>query len=358
MRRVYHFSAGPAVLPDEVLHRAQTELVQFPGLGYSIMEAGHRGSVYETVHNDVIDRLRRLLDLADDQHVLLLAGGATLQFAMVPLNLHAGRDCCYAITGSWGDKAYADAARVGAARVAYNGKPGGYTTIPAVADLDLSRGAAYLHITSNETIEGVQWQQLPRVDCPLVADMSSDILGRCRDMRRVDLFYAGAQKNLGPAGVTVVGIRGALLERAGSDLPAYLSYATHRAANSLYNTPPVWNIYVVGLVLEWIEHQGGVDAIGVRNARKAQAVYDAIDDSDGFYRNPVDPGARSKMNVVFRLPSPEREHAFLAGAAERGLVGLQGHRSVGGIRASLYNAMPEEGVAALVEYMRRFARTA
>lgn len=358
MRRVFNFSAGPAVLPAEVLRRAQADLVEFRSLGHSIMEASHRSPAYESVHNDVIERLRRLLQLADDQHILLLAGGATLQFAMVPMNLHAGRECCYAVTGSWGSKAYKDAATVGNARVVYDGKPDGYTALPTDTELDVSSDVAYLHVTSNETIEGVQWQQLPDVPCPLVVDMSSDILSRQRDMSRVDLFYAGAQKNLGPAGVTVVGIRQSLLERVPNDLPAYLSYATHQAKNSLYNTPPVWNIYVVGLVLEWIEQEGGIDAIGARNAGKAAAVYDAIGDSDGFYRNPVDPKVRSMMNIVFRLPTPELEAAFLASAAERGLVGLKGHRSVGGIRASLYNAMPEEGVSALVEHMQSFARNA
>lgn len=358
MKRAFNFYAGPATLPPAVLEQAQRELVDYRGAGMSIMETSHRSAIYDEVHQACIDGIINLLGVPESHTVLLLGGGATLQFAMVPMNLANRPDasCDIIASGSWAKKAVDDAKKVCGVNIVWDGKSDGYTTLPESASVASSSGSSYFHLTSNETIQGLQWQDFPRTEAPLVADMSSDIMSRSVPIDRFGLIYAGAQKNLGPAGVTVVIIRKDLLDRTPESVPAYLSYRTHADKNSLYNTPPVYPIYMLRLVVDWITQLGGIAAIEEINRRKAAALYAAIDGSDGFYRCPVKQEYRSAMNVVFRLPDEEAEKRFIAGAEEAGMVGLKGHRSLGGVRASIYNAMPESGVAALVEYMERFRR--
>lgn len=356
MARVFNFSAGPATLPLDVLQEAQKNLVDYEGCGLSLIEMSHRGKEYDAVHTRAGELVREVMQIPPGYAVLFLGGGATMQFGMVPMNLMGeGGSADYTCSGSWAGKAIDDARKIGTVNTVYDGSDTAFTTLPEPVSVKSTPGSAYLHITTNETIEGVQWKQFPRTDVPLVADMSSDIMSRPVPVDQFGLIYAGAQKNLGPAGVTLVILREELLERIPRTLPAYLSYGTHAKSNSLYNTPPVFPIYMVKLVLEWIQREGGLNAIGERNARKAALLYDAIESSDGFYRCPVDPRYRSEMNVVFRLPSEDLEGAFIKQAAASNMSGLKGHRSVGGIRASIYNAMPEEGVAALVDFMRTFA---
>ncbi len=356
--RKHNFNAGPSALPLPVLEELQRTMVDYHGLGLSLVEASHRSSEYDEVHHSALRSVRALLGVPDTHDVLFLGGGATMQFAMVPMNLMGfGGSADIVHSGSWAAKALADMRKVGAANVVYDGKEHGFTTLPDPSDVRPTAGAAYLHITSNETIGGLQWKEFPQTgDVPLVSDMSSDILSRRIDVSRFGLIYAGAQKNLGPAGVTVVIIRRDLLERIPDTLPAYLDYRTHAKSDSLLNTPPVFSIYALGLVMSWIADQGGLDAVAERNVDKAAMVYRTIDSSPGFFRCPVDRAYRSDMNVVFRLPSEELEKAFIAEAAERNMEGLKGHRSVGGIRASLYNAVPVESVQALTDLMTDFER--
>jgi len=358
MSTIYNFNAGPAILPASVLEHAQHELRDYQGRGMSILEMSHRSSEYEAINAEAAERLKRLLGVGDDYHVLFLQGGASLQFAMLPLNfLPPGASADYLVTGAWAEKAYEEALRVGQAREAASSAANGYRSVPSQADIALDLHAAYVHITSNETIQGVQWHTWPDVgDRPLVADMSSDILSRPLETQRFALIYAGAQKNLGPAGVTVVVIRDSFLQSASSNLPTMLRYATHVKNRSLYNTPPVFAVYMVNLVLGWIEEQGGLVAISERNQRKAATLYRVIDTSDGFYQGHAEPDHRSLMNVTFRLPDEALEKRFVAEASARGMVGLAGHRSVGGIRASIYNAMDQEGCDALAEFMIDFMR--
>lgn len=357
MERVYNFGAGPATLPLEVLERARAELLDYAGRGMSILEMSHRSAEYVEVHQGARERVRRLLGLGDDFEVLLLGGGATLQFAMVPLNLLGpGRSCDFTVTGAWSRKALADARRVGRVRVVYDGSGQDFCSLPEPEKLEVDPQAAYLHLTSNETIGGLQWWQLPESgDVPLVCDMSSDIMSRRLPLERFGIIYAGAQKNLGPAGLALVIIRRDLLERCREDLPAYLSYRGHAAKDSLYNTPPVFAVYLMNLVLEWVERQGGLAAMERLAERKSARLYGVIDSHPQFYRCPVERPHRSRMNVVFRLPDETLERSFIERAAAAGLVGLQGHRSVGGCRASIYNAMPEAGVEALAGFMEQFA---
>lgn len=366
MTRVYNFSAGPATLPLEVLQQAQEELVNFQGHGLSLIEASHRGKEYEAVHNEAIRLIKSILNVPETHHVLFLGGGATMQFGMVPMNLiapaspgadpgAAGDHSDLLLTGSWGKKALSDARKIAPVEVLFDGSDTGFTTLPDAQSIQSTPGSAYLHLTSNETIEGLQWKKFPVTDAPVVADMSSDIFSRPIAVEQFGLIYAGAQKNLGPAGVTVVIIREDLLERCGDSVPAYLTYRNHSKNNSLYNTPPVFPIYMVKLVLEWIERQGGLTQVAQNNTAKADALYQAIEHSDSFYRCPVDPRYRSQMNVVFRLPSEELEQRFVKEAAAAGMTGLKGHRSVGGIRASIYNAMPRAGVDALIAFMQQFS---
>ncbi|NTU78370.1 MAG: 3-phosphoserine/phosphohydroxythreonine transaminase [Chloroflexales bacterium] len=355
---VHNFNAGPAVLPRAVLERAQAELLDYKGRGMSILEMSHRSKEYEAVNGSAESRFKALLGLGDDYRVLFMQGGASGQFALLALNFLApGAVADYVLTGSWGEKAVEEAKRVGQANVAATTAEGGFRAVPALADLRLSDQPAYVHITSNETIQGVQWASLPDLgEVPLVADMSSDILSRPFDATKFALIYAGAQKNIGPAGVTAVLIRQSFLERARAGQPAIFSYKTYAKNNSLYNTPPVFAVYMLDLVLGWIEGLGGLPAMAERNARKAALVYGAIDRSGGFYRGHAEPASRSQMNVTFRLPAEALEKQFVAEAQAQGMVGLAGHRSVGGIRASIYNALEEESCATLVAFMDEFVR--
>lgn len=357
MARVYNFSAGPATLPQEALREAQENLVDYQGTGLSLIEMSHRGKEYAAVHARAGELIREIMGVPSGYAVLFLGGGATLQFGMVPVNLMGPDDTAdYTKSGAWAKKAIADAAKIGTVNTVFDGSDSAFTTLPDPGSVTSSAGSRYLHITTNETIEGLQWKEFPATEAPLVADMSSDIMSRPVPVEQFGLIYAGAQKNLGPAGVTIVIVREELLERTPDWVPAYLSYGIHAKNDSLYNTPPVFPIYMVKLVLEWIQRQGGLDAIAKHNEEKASLLYDAIESSGGFYRCPVDPRYRSQMNVVFRLPSEELEKRFIADAAGQNMSGLKGHRSVGGVRASIYNAMPLEGVEALVEFMKSFAR--
>ena len=355
---MYNFNAGPAMLPPPVLEQAQAELRDYAGTGMSIMEMSHRSPEYEAVNAEAEATFKRLLGLGAGYRVLFVQGGASTQFAMVPLNfLPPGSSADFLMTGAWAEKAYEEATALGGARVAASTREGGYRRVPRPDEINLSPSPAYVHLTSNETIQGIQWHAYPDVgDRPLVADMSSDILSRPIDAGRFALIYAGAQKNLGPSGVTAVLLREGWLERANRKLPTMLRYATHVKTNSLYNTPPTFGVYVLNLVLRWVESAGGLRAMGERNAAKARAVYDAIDNSGGFYRGHAEPGSRSLMNVTFRLPSEALEKRFVKEAKAAGMVGLAGHRSVGGIRASLYNAVPVEACQVLAAFLRDFAK--
>jgi len=355
MSRAYNFNAGPAALPLEVLQKAQEQLVDFEGIGMSIMEISHRSKEYERVNSETQERLKRLLQIPDGYKVLFLQGGASTQFAMVPLNLlRQGTVAAYVDTGSWAKKAIEEARLLGEVKIVASSKEDQYTRVPDVDKLKLPERTAYLHITSNETIGGIQYKTYPDTgNVPLVADMSSDILSRPIDVSRFGLIYAGAQKNLGPSGVTVVIIREDLAE-ANEHLPTMLRYRTHVDNDSLYNTPPVYSVYMVNLVLEWIEENGGLAAMEQRNLEKAKLIYDVIDQSGGFYRGVAHPDHRSPMNITFRLADEELEKKFIKESAEQGFVGLKGHRSVGGLRASLYNAVPYESCKALRQFMLDF----
>ena len=353
--RKYNFYAGPSTLPVEVLEELKENMVDYKGMGMSLVETSHRSKEYDEVHNDAVGLVKELLGLPANYKVLFLGGGATLQFTMVPMNLLTGdRICDYTLTGAWAKKAYDDAAKLGKAVAVYDGKDNKYTALPD--SVKPSAGSSYLHITSNETIGGLQWQSWPETgDVPLVADMSSDILSRPLPVEKFGLIYAGAQKNLGPAGTTLVIIRDDLLERSGSDLNAYLNYSIHADKNSLYNTPPVFSIWAVMLVLKRLKALGGLPAVDKANREKAGYIYDAIDSSEGFYSCPVQTENRSMMNIVFTMKNEELEKEFVAKAAEEGMVGLKGHRSVGGCRASVYNSMPKEGAKVLADFMKDFA---
>ena len=356
MARVYNFGAGPAVLPLEVLEEAQRQLVDFQGSGISILEHSHRGKEYDAVHQEAVANLTKLLNLGDDHVVLFLQGGASMQFAMLPMNLlGAGQTADYVNTGSWAKKAISEAKIVGKVSVAADTSAEKPARVPREAELKLTPGAAYVHLTSNETIDGTQWKSFPTTAAPLVADMSSDFLSRPLDARRFGLIYAGAQKNVGPAGTAVVVMRKDLAGRCPATVPKILRYATHIEENSLYNTPSSFTIYVIMLVPRWLL-KTGLEAIGQRNAAKAAKLYAAIDRSGGFYKGTAAPESRSEMNVTFRLPSEALEEAFVKETAKGGMKGLKGHRSVGGIRASIYNAFPPEGVDALVAFMEDFRK--
>jgi phosphoserine aminotransferase len=359
--RAWNFSPGPGALPLPVLEQVRDELVELPGAGASILEISHRSDAFERVIEEAEANLRELLSIPDTHRVLFLQGGASLQFAMVPMNLLlSGAD--YVVTGSWGKKAFAEAAMRGHARVVWDGVDTGFTAVPDSLDGLGSPKADYLHVTSNETIEGVEFPSEfePVGGPPLVCDTSSDFLSRPIPIERYGLLYAGAQKNAGPAGLTVVVIRDDLLETIPRGVPTMLDYRTFAEHGSLYNTPPVFAISVLMLVTRWLRDTiGGLDAMAKLNEEKAATLYAAIDGSDGFYRGVAAPDSRSRMNVTFRLPNEELERAFVRQAAGERLLELGGHRSVGGIRASIYNAMPIEGVQALTDFMELFraART-
>lgn len=358
MTRSWNFYAGPATLPLAVLERARDELVEWEGTGMSVMETSHRSKEYDQVHHGAMDLFRELLGLDDDHAVLFLQGGASLQFAMIPMNfVPAGGIADYIITGSWSQKALKEAGIVARGRVAGSSEGSGFTRIPKQIELDLDADAAYVHLTSNNTIKGTQYHQFPDTGAvPLVADMSSDLLWRPFDANSFGLIYAGAQKNLGPSGVTVVIVSREWVGRANSDLPTMLSYATHVAKDSLYNTPPTFAIYIMRNVLEWIRGLGGLAAMEKRNRAKADRLYGVMQAHPDFYRCPVEPDSRSVMNVVWRLPTEELEAKFVAQARDNAMFGLKGHRSVGGCRASIYNAMEPEGVEALAQFMEEFVR--
>lgn len=356
MTTVFNFNAGPAMLPPPVLERVQAELRDYRGLGMSIMEMSHRSKEFEAVNSKAEADLKRLLGVGDGFRAVFVQGGASTQFAMLPMNfLPPGGSADHVVTGSWGEKAIEEGKQLGTVRLAGSSQATNYDRLPD--HLDLSPSAAYVHLTTNETIQGVQWRSLPDTGgVPLVGDLSSDILSRPIEAGRFSLLYAGAQKNLGPSGVTVVVLREDWLARANKNVPTMLRYSTHVKNNSLYNTPPSFGVYVLSLVLEWIDSLGGLAALADRNEKKAQLLYDAIDSSGGFYRGHAQPEARSRMNVTFRLRDEAAEKRFLAAAQSAGMVGLAGHRSVGGVRASIYNAVPPEACQALAELMRDFAR--
>jgi phosphoserine aminotransferase len=331
-------------------------MLDFHGHGMSLIEMSHRSPEYEAVHHDAMQSFRSLYGVPGEFEILFLQGGATLQFAMVPMNLlHPGDRAGYVRSGTWGVGAESDASFYGQVYPAWDGRPFGYSRMPDDDELVVEPGSNYLHVTSNETIEGIRYADFPDVGVPLVADMSSDYMSRPIPWERFDLVYGGSQKNLGPAGLVVVVLRRELLERTNRNHATYLRFDLQAEKKSLLNTPPMFPIYVMGKTLAWIESQGGVEAMQTRAMRRSGEVYDAIDDSGGFYRSPVEAASRSHMNMVFRLPDAGLEAAFLAAAEEEGMVNLRGHRSVGGIRASIYNAMSDEGVSALSSLMRSFA---
>ncbi len=356
--RIFNFSAGPAVLPETVLAEAQRNLMSLPGVGMSILEISHRSPAFETVIKEAEADLRALLNIPDNYKVLFLQGGASMQFTMVPMNLlpkDASAD--YILTGSWGQGAIKEARKIGTVREAGSTAEGNFQRVTTQNELSLEPNAAYVHFTSNETIFGVEFQSEPEVgDVTLVCDMSSDFLSRPIDVSKYGLIYAGAQKNAGPAGATIVIVRDDVLERVPKGLPAMLDYRNLAEKESMYNTPPCFAIYICGLVFKWLRNEvGGLEKIHAMNQAKAKILYDAIDASDGYYRGHSDKDCRSLMNVTFRLPSEELEKKFAKEATAAGLDGLKGHRSVGGMRASIYNAFPQDGVVTLVEFMKNFA---
>jgi phosphoserine aminotransferase len=355
--RVYNFSSGPAVLPVPVLEQIQRDLVTLPGVGMSIMEVSHRSKVFEDVIQQAEADIRALANIPSNYKVLFLQGGASLQFSMVPLNLlTAGTTADYIVTGSWTEKAAKEAKKVGSVNIAASSEADNFSRIPLQDELTLTAGAAYAHITSNNTIEGTQWHALPDVGgAPLVSDASSDIFSGPIDISTFGLIYAGAQKNLGPSGATLVIIREDLLTRSTKSLHTMLNYAVHAENGSLYNTPPAFAIYTLGLVMKWLRDKGGLDAIGVVNERKAGKLYAELDRT-GYWRPTARKEDRSLMNVTFRLATEDLEKKFVKESTAAGFDGLKGHRSVGGMRASIYNAFPEEGIDALVDFMREFER--
>lgn len=357
MQRVYNFSPGPAMLPETVLRRVQAELLDWRGSGMSVMEVSHRGTDFVEFAAESERNLRALLAVPDHYKVLFLQGGATLQFAAVPLNLAPpGSVVDYVVTGNWGEKAVQEAERYARVNVAATSKASKFTTIPSPSSWALSDNAAYLHYTPNETVFGVEFHAVPEVSkAPLVADMSSTLLSRPLDVSRFGLIYAGAQKNIGPAGLALVIVREDLLGRARRETPGVIDYKTMAENDSMWNTPSTLSWYIAGLVFEWLKDEGGLAAMGKRNERKAAKLYAAIDDS-GFYCNPVDKACRSWMNIPFTLPDEVLDKPFLKEAKGAGLTNLKGHRVVGGMRASIYNAMPESGVDALIAFMGDFAK--
>jgi phosphoserine aminotransferase len=355
--RIFNFSAGPAVLPPEVLEEAQQNLLSLPGVGMSILEISHRSKPFEEILAGAEADLRTLGGISDDYKVLFLQGGASLQFSMVPMNiLPPGGSADYIVTGAWSQKAVKEAKRVGAVKIAASTESENFARVPKQSELTLDPNAAYLHYTTNNTIFGTEFHEIPQAGAvPLVADTSSDMFSRPIDISKFALIYAGAQKNLAPAGATLVILRKDMLARTPSTLPTMLQYPVHAENGSMYNTPPVFTIYVMRLVLAWLLKQGGLTAMEQKNIRKSEKVYAEIDRT-GFYRGHAQKDSRSRMNITFRLPSEDLEKKFAKEATAAGLDGLKGHRSVGGLRASMYNAFPEEGADALVQFMREFEK--
>jgi phosphoserine aminotransferase len=358
VHRVFNFAAGPAVLPVPVLEEIQRDLVALPGVGMSVLEISHRSKTFESILARAEADIRTLAAIPANYKVLFLQGGASMQFSMVPMNLLTpGSTADYIDSGSWAEKAVKEAKKVGTVNVAASTRSENYSRLPRQQELKLTPGAAYVHMTSNNTIEGTEYRDLPDVgDVPLVSDTSSDMFSRPIDISRHALIYAGAQKNMGPAGVTVVIVRDDMLPRSQKSLPTMLNYAVHAENTSLYNTPPAFAVYALGLVMKWLIGQGGLAAIAQVNERKGRKLYAEIDRT-GFYRGTADKDCRSLMNVTFRMASEELESAFVKESTAAGLDGLKGHRSVGGMRASIYNAFPEAGIDALVQFMQEFERT-
>lgn len=358
--RKINFNAGPAGLPLSVLEQAQAEFVDYKGTGMSIVEHSHRGKAYEAAHNEALALFAELLGLPASHGVLALQGGASLQFAMLPMNfLPAGRSADYILTGHWAKQAFKEAGKVGAVRAAADsvGADKRYVRLPKAEEISIDPKAAYVHMTSNNTIFGTEWTSLPDTKgVPLVSDMSSDILSRPIDAAKHAMIYAGAQKNLGPSGLTIVAVNKDWLKDSRKDVPDILRYETHLAANSLYHTPPSFSIYLFGLNLKWIKANGGAAGMEKRNKAKAELLYGALERLSGFYKAPVEKAARSWMNVVFSTPTPELDEAFAAEAGKAGMSGLKGHRSAGGLRASLYNAVSVEDVRTLTSFMEDFAK--
>ena len=358
MTRIFNFSAGPAVLPVEVLEEAQRNLLSLPGVGMSILEISHRSKAFDDVIEGCEADLRALTGIPANYHVLFLQGGASLQFSMVPMNLlPQGGSADYIVTGSWSQKAVKEAKRVGGVKIAGSTESENFARVPKASELTLDPNAAYVHLTTNNTIFGTEWHELPDAGTvPLVADTSSNMYSRPLDVSKYGLIYAGAQKNLGPSGLTLVIIREDLVGRGPASLPTMLQYGVHVENKSMYNTPPVFGVYIMRLVMQWLLKEGGLAAIEKRNIRKADKLYAEIDRT-GFYRGHAHKDSRSRMNVTFRLPSEELEKKFAKDSTAAGFDGLKGHRSVGGLRASIYNAFPEAGVDALVSFMQEFERT-
>ncbi|MCQ9282839.1 3-phosphoserine/phosphohydroxythreonine transaminase [Priestia aryabhattai] len=359
LNRAYNFNAGPSALPLPVLQLAQEELVNFKNTGMSVMELSHRSKEFEDVLTHAKETLTELLNIPDTHEILFLQGGASLQFSMIPMNFLAPDQVgAYVLTGSWSEKALKEAKKLGKTAVVASTKEENYRSIPALDDIKLPKEEiGYLHITSNNTIFGTQWADYPSIEgVDLIADMSSDILCRQIDVSKFSLIYAGAQKNLGPSGVTVVILKKELLKRIPEGLPTMLNYETHVKSNSLYNTPPTFGIYMLSLVLDWIKEQGGVKAIEAQNHKKAKLLYASMERSNDFYTPHATEESRSIMNVTFTLPNDELTAEFLQQAKEKGFVGLAGHRSIGGCRASIYNAVPLEACEALAVFMDEFAQ--
>lgn len=354
--RIYNFSPGPATLPYEVLKEASRDIVNFKDRGIGLIEMSHRSREFMAVADETESLIRELLSVPDNYKVLFLQGGASSQFFMVPMNLLGkGKKATYLNTGVWSKKAIKEARLFGDIDVAWSGEDERFNRIPSADEYSVDPESEYLYFVSNNTIYGTQFQTFPETEATLVSDMSSDILSRPVDVSKFGIIFAGAQKNMGPAGVTVVIIRDDLLDRTPASVPTMLNYKTHADKGSMFNTPPCFAIYCVGRVMNWLKRQGGVDAIRLRNEKKAALLYDAMDSTD-FYRGHAEKGSRSLMNVSFNLPTPELEAKFIAEAAEKGFDGLKGHRSIGGCRASIYNAFPMEGVEKLVDFMTAFAK--
>jgi phosphoserine aminotransferase len=355
-KRAYNFNAGPAALPLEVLKRAQEELVDFRGIGMSIMEISHRSAEYEQVNNETQQLMKDLLHIPDGYKVLFIQGGASTQFTMVPMNLlKQGQAASYVMTGSWAEKAYQEAQLFGDVHVAAASAEGTPLSVPNLSDIRVADNAAYLHITSNETIAGTQYAEYPETgSIPLIADMSSDIMSKAIDVSKFSLIYAGAQKNLGPSGVTVVIVKEDLVKDAPKSIPTMLKYSTYIKNNSLYNTPPAYSVYMVNLVLQWVKENGGLQAMEQRNREKTDLIYGAIDASGGFYEGLAAKSSRSLMNITFKLQDEQLEKAFIKESENNGFIGLKGHRSVGHLRASTYNAVPRESCQALADFMNDF----
>ncbi|MGX8678751.1 MAG: 3-phosphoserine/phosphohydroxythreonine transaminase [Sphaerochaetaceae bacterium] len=358
MTRKLNFFAGPSTLPMEVLEEVQRQIVDYNGKGLSMIEASHRGGMFEDMYDECLADLHQIMGIPENYDVFFLGGGATLQFTMIPTNfLLPGKIADYCKTGTWANKACADAQKLGKVNVYFDGTDSKFTTLPDPKSVKPSKDSAYVYLCSNETIGGIEWQDFPDTgDVPLIADMSSDLLSRPVDVSKFAMIYGGVQKNLGPAGATLLIIRHDMLDKRNTNLTAYMDYGLHAKEKGLYNTPPVFSIWVVKLVLEWIKRNGGAEGMLKRAQKKSSMIYNVIDTDKDFFRSPVDPRYRSRMNVVFRLPNEELEAKFVEESKAAGMLGLKGHRSVGGLRASIYNALPEEAVATLCDFMKDFAK--